>query len=63
MIQHPRTLDVQRRPATSCMTALTRLTKFVSHTNPEDNGILTWLGSRLTTAGYEVRADVLGLCG
>ena len=36
---------------------------FISHANPEDNAFTIWLGSRLTAAGYEVWADVLGLHG
>jgi len=36
---------------------------FVSHANPEDNEFASWLGTRLTTAGYHVWADVLNLRG
>lgn len=32
---------------------------FISHANPEDNEFAIWLGTRLTTAGYEVWTDVL----
>jgi hypothetical protein len=36
---------------------------FISHTNPEDNAFASWLGARLTTAGYEVWSDVTRLSG
>ena len=36
---------------------------FISHANPEDNEFASWLGTRLTAAGYEVWADVLKLLG
>ena len=36
---------------------------FISHANPEDNEFASWLGTRLTAAGYEVWADVLTLTG
>ena len=36
---------------------------FISHANPEDNEFVSWLGTRLTVAGYEVWADVLKLSG
>ena len=36
---------------------------FISHANPEDNEFASWLGTRLTAAGYEVWADVLTLLG
>ncbi len=36
---------------------------FLSHANPEDNEFASWLGTRLTAAGYEVWADVLKLLG
>ncbi len=36
---------------------------FISHANPEDNEFASWLGTRLTAAGYEVWADVLNLLG
>jgi hypothetical protein len=34
---------------------------FISHANPEDNVFTTWLGAKLSAAGYEVWADVLKL--
>ena len=34
---------------------------FISHANPEDNEFTSWLGTRLTAAGYEVWADVFRL--
>ncbi len=34
---------------------------FISHANPEDNVFTTWLGAKLTAAGYEVWADILRL--
>ncbi len=36
---------------------------FISHANPEDNEFASWLGTRLTAAGYEVWADILKLTG
>lgn len=36
---------------------------FISHANPEDNEFVSWLGSRLANAGYEVWADILSLVG
>ena len=36
---------------------------FISHANPEDNEFASWLGTRLTAAGYEVWTDVLNLVG
>jgi TIR domain len=36
---------------------------FISHANPEDNAFASWLGARLTTAGYEVWTDVTRLTG
>ena len=36
---------------------------FISHANPEDNEFASWLGTRLTAAGYEAWADVLNLLG
>ena len=36
---------------------------FISHANPEDNEFASWLGTRLTSAGYEVWTDVLKLIG
>lgn len=36
---------------------------FISHANPEDNEFASWLGTRLTSAGYEVWTDVLKLLG
>ena len=36
---------------------------FISHANPEDNDFASWLGARLTSAGYEVWTDVLNLKG
>ncbi len=36
---------------------------FISHANPEDNEFASWLGTRLTIAGYHVWADVLNLRG
>jgi hypothetical protein len=36
---------------------------FISHANPEDNVFTTWLGAKLTAAGYEVWADILRLIG
>ena len=43
------------------MTAFTRDAIFISHA--KDNEFTVWLGARLTAAGYEVWADVLGLRG
>lgn len=34
---------------------------FISHASPEDNIFTTWLGAKLSAAGYEVWADVLKL--
>lgn len=36
---------------------------FISHANPEDNEFASWLGIRLTSAGYEVWTDMLKLVG
>lgn len=36
---------------------------FISHANPEDNEFASWLGTRLTAAGYDVWADVFRLVG
>jgi hypothetical protein len=36
---------------------------FVTHANPEDNGFVTWLASRLSLAGYNVWADIVRLRG
>ncbi|QDU70648.1 toll/interleukin-1 receptor domain-containing protein [Mucisphaera calidilacus] len=36
---------------------------FVSHANPEDNAIATWLTLRLTREGYRVWCDVVKLRG
>ncbi len=36
---------------------------FISHANPEDNEFASWLGTRLTTAGYEAWTDVFNLKG
>lgn len=36
---------------------------FVSHANPEDNEFVSWLGSQLVNAGYDVWADILSLVG
>ncbi len=36
---------------------------FISHANPENNEFASWLGTRLTAAGYEVWADLLNLLG
>ena len=36
---------------------------FICHANPEDNEFASWLGTRLTAAGYEAWADVLNLLG
>ena len=36
---------------------------FISHANPEDNEFTSWIGTRLTAAGYEVWADILNLTG
>ena len=36
---------------------------FISHANPEDNDFVSWLGSRLANAGYNVWADILSLVG
>lgn len=38
-----------------------RTALFISHANPEDNVFTTWLGAKLSAAGYEVWADVLKL--
>ncbi len=40
-----------------------RRTVFISHANPEDNDFASWLGSRLSNAGYDVWADILSLVG
>ena len=40
-----------------------RRTVFISHANPEDNDFASWLGSRLSNAGYDVWADILSLLG
>ena len=40
-----------------------RRTVFISHANPEDNEFVSWLGSRLVNAGYDVWADILSLVG
>jgi hypothetical protein len=36
---------------------------FISHSTPEDNDFVLWLGSRLASAGYEVWSDVTKLIG
>jgi len=36
---------------------------FISHANPEDNEFTSWLGTRLSTVGYDVWADVFQLTG
>lgn len=36
---------------------------FISHANPEDNEFVSWLGTRLIAAGYEVWADIFQLVG
>lgn len=36
---------------------------FLNHATPEDNAFTTWLGARLTAAGYEVWSDILQLGG
>ena len=36
---------------------------FISHANPEDNEFASWLGTKLTAAGYEVWTDMLKLLG
>ena len=36
---------------------------FISHANPEDNEFASWLGTRLSTAGHDVWADVFQLVG
>jgi hypothetical protein len=36
---------------------------FISHASPEDNVFTTWLGAKLSAAGYEVWADVFKLVG
>ena len=40
-----------------------RRTVFISHANPEDNEFASWLGTRLTAAGYKAWTDVLNLKG
>ena len=41
----------------------TRRIVFISHGNPQDNDFTTWLGSRLTAAGYEIWTDLTRLLG
>lgn len=36
---------------------------FISHSTPEDNHFVRWLGAKLTAMGYEVWADVMRLHG
>lgn len=36
---------------------------FISHANPEDNGLAAWYGARLAGAGYEVWTDLTRLLG
>lgn len=36
---------------------------FISHGNPQDNDFTIWLGTSLTTAGYEVWSDLTRLIG
>ena len=36
---------------------------FLNHATPEDNAFTTWLGARLTAAGYDVWSDILVLGG
>jgi hypothetical protein len=36
---------------------------FLNHATPEDNAFTTWLGARLTAAGYDVWSDLLRLGG
>lgn len=36
---------------------------FLNHATPEDNAFTTWLGARLTSAGYDVWSDILVLGG
>ena len=45
------------------MTEAGRDAVFISHANLEDNASTMWLGVRLTAAGHEVWASVLGLRG
>ena len=45
------------------MTEAGRDAVFISHANLEDNASTVWLGVRLTAAGHEVWASVLGLRG
>jgi hypothetical protein len=40
-----------------------RKVAFISHANPQDNDFTIWLGTRLTTAGYEVWSDLTRLIG
>jgi hypothetical protein len=40
-----------------------RKVTFISHANPQDNDFTIWLGTRLTTAGYEVWSDLTRLIG
>lgn len=57
--------DVLRIPApeqTASLAAARNLV-FISHANPEDNVFATWLGARLTLAGYSVWSDVSRLIG
>lgn len=42
---------------------LQRKLVFISHANPEDNEFVSWLGTRLIAAGYEVWADIFQLVG
>ena len=36
---------------------------FISHTTPDDNEFVRWLGTRLTSYGYKVWADIFDLAG
>ena len=44
-------------------TSSDRTAVFISHSTPEDNAFVRWLGAKLTALGYEVWADVMRLRG
>lgn len=55
--------DVQSGTATVDDVQAERKLVFISHANPEDNEFVSWLGTRLSAAGYDVWADIFQLVG
>lgn len=42
---------------------IARDTILITHANPEDNAVATWIAAKLSSAGYRVWVDLLGLRG